>query len=510
MNASASFTSFSGMLIPILSDSAVKGSVILLLATVAVLMLRHLSAATRHLVWLLAFVVLLVLPMLSAVLPKWPVLPQWKSAQATGYVASAGKMQNFPRAEGDAASQNPPLAGLRGPVGSADVTSTPNGASKSNDILALAAVKSWRRWVTLVWAAGATVLLIRLLASHLLLRRAANRCGTIPANDELFRGVLVHASSQLGITRMIVLLLDEHRTIPLVWGVFRPRLILPAEALRNPEQLQSVLLHELAHICRCDPLVQWLVQIVCAMQWFNPLVWFAARRLNAEAERACDDVVLSGGVQASAYAEHLLQVASSLSPARWASSCSLAMARRSSLEGRLLAVLDAKLNRRALTRSQALATGMLAMAIALPIAMLHAANDKVPTAGELPLQQQETFSLESIKTTADSAELYVRQEQGAIAMVAGEGPSERVVVHEFSNSGGPVVFKVSADDRQGRWWDQMRIIRDTEGESLFPELPDQWLPRGTIVFLAAPVKRADGSLVFAEIESATGKTSPAA
>src|SRR4051794_33814888 len=119
MNASASFTSFSGMLIPILSGSAVKGSVILLLATVAVLMLRHLSAATRHLVWLLAFVVLLVLPMLSAVLPKWPVLPQWKSAQATGYVASAAKMQNLRRAEGDAASQNPPLAGLRRPVGSA-------------------------------------------------------------------------------------------------------------------------------------------------------------------------------------------------------------------------------------------------------------------------------------------------------------------------------------------------------------------------------------------------------
>ena len=61
----------------LLVDSAVKGSVLLMLAAVAALILRRDSAATRHLVWLLAIVAMLVVPMLSALLPQWRVLPKW-------------------------------------------------------------------------------------------------------------------------------------------------------------------------------------------------------------------------------------------------------------------------------------------------------------------------------------------------------------------------------------------------------------------------------------------------
>jgi hypothetical protein len=74
------------------------------------------------------------------------------------------------------------------------------------------------------------------------------------------------------------------------------------------------------------------------MYWFNPLVWVAASRLRCERERACDDVVLRGGAQASAYAAHLLDIARELQPAL-RPSAALAMARSSGLEGRLLAVL---------------------------------------------------------------------------------------------------------------------------------------------------------------------------
>ena len=113
-------------------------------------------------------------------------------------------------------------------------------------------------------------------------------------------------------------------------------------------------------------LPQWRV---LPLYWFNPLVWFAAWRLGVERERACDDLVLASGVRPSAYAGHLLEVVSQLSPARLTQSCGLAMARQSSLEGRLVAVLSCGRNRRRVTRI--LAVAAVAVAVAIPLAILR-------------------------------------------------------------------------------------------------------------------------------------------
>src|SRR5262249_14114445 len=160
---------------------------------------------------------------------------------------------------------------------------------------------------------------------------------------------------------------------PLVWGFLRCRLMLPAAAGHwGDEQLRSVLLHELAHIKRRDPLARLLAQIACALHWINPLVWLAGWRLGVECERACDDLVLSSGVRPSATPRHLLAVVTGSSPAGWAQSGGLAMARKSSLERRLVAVLSDKLNRRGVSVSLAAIALALAAGIAVPVAMLRA------------------------------------------------------------------------------------------------------------------------------------------
>src|SRR5437762_3541320 len=61
----------------LLVDSAIKGTALLVLAAIAAMILRRDSSATRHLVWLLAIVAMLVVPVLSAMLPQWRVLPGW-------------------------------------------------------------------------------------------------------------------------------------------------------------------------------------------------------------------------------------------------------------------------------------------------------------------------------------------------------------------------------------------------------------------------------------------------
>jgi beta-lactamase regulating signal transducer with metallopeptidase domain len=372
-----------GALMPLVFDSALKGTALLVIATLCTLLLHRASAATRHLVWFAAIVALLVVPVLSSMLPQWRVLPGW------------AVVRPLPAASGEVRDQKLPADAARGP-GAVDLApltgSLPDNAPPSPEgsvppVISAPSIapdpsRTWHEWLVPVWGMGFTLLALRLLAAHLLLR-CAMRGGSIvrstpgKAEEDRLLAQLVAACGQLGIRQRVTLLLDERRTIPVVWGVFRPRLLLPAESQEwSDDQVRSVLLHELAHIQRRDTLAQWLTQIACALHWWNPLVWLAAWRLHVERERACDDLVLASGVRASTYAEHLLHVATKLSPARWTAACGLAMARSSSLEGRLLAVLSQKLNRRGTTRALAATTLAIGTLIAIPLAMLRAADER--------------------------------------------------------------------------------------------------------------------------------------
>ena len=384
----------------LLVDSAVKGTVLLALAAVAALILRRDSAATRHLVWMLAIVALLVVPLLSAMLPQWRVLPAWASHSSKLAVVNV-RPPAIARPT-DVAVELPQIAEpveVKQPSATAHQPPAAIPDSQPALVATQAApappVLSWN-WINalpLVWAIGFSVLILRLTASRWMLwnserratvvsRRVApqlaleSRSDSATAQDPIVTA-LETICSQLGIGRQVTLLIHPEKTIPVVWGILRCRLMLPAAARKwSDEQLRSVLLHELAHIKRRDTLVQLLTQIACALHWFNPLVWFAAWRLDVERERSCDDLVLASGIRPSAYAAHLLDVVTGLTPARWTQACGLAMARKSSLEDRLTAVLGKDLNRRSVSLTLAGVGLFIAVGIAVPIAMLRAADEE--------------------------------------------------------------------------------------------------------------------------------------
>ena len=97
---------------------------------------------------------------------------------------------------------------------------------------------------------------------------------------------------------------------PGVFGVLRPVLLLPEgiAARLTPEQLESVLAHELCHVRRRDNLTGVLHMIVEALFWFHPLIWWLGARLMEERERACDEEVLRLGNQPEVYAEGILKI----------------------------------------------------------------------------------------------------------------------------------------------------------------------------------------------------------
>lgn len=400
-------------------DSAIKGALLLSIAGVVAWALRRDSAATRHWVWLVAIVSLLLMPGISAVLPQWRVLPAWMTMDAVGSQPASAPMRitspniELPRARAVEHAEKSQL-----PL---DVPSELIGANPENEVsqnksvtsppatwltTSVVATGSWWNWQmasSFCWAIGFVVLFIRLAIARALLWRT-ERSATV-ACDVSTTGLQDHAevvaafreaADQLGIKQPVTLLIHAEKSIPVVWGILRPRLLLPAIAGQwSDEQLRSVLLHELAHIKRRDALSQLLAQAACALHWFNPLVWLAVWRLHVERERACDDLVLASGVRASAYAEHLLNVATRLTSSPWTQACGLAMARSSSLHGRITAVLNAKQNRRKLTTVLLVSSMVITIAFVIPIAMMSAASEPVAltsnndqidekTAGEKP------------------------------------------------------------------------------------------------------------------------------
>src|SRR6185295_9790748 len=105
--------------------------------------------------------------------------------------------------------------------------------------------------------------------------------------------------------------------------------------------------------------------------WFHPLAWSLDRAARSECEQACDDLVLDAGTRPSEYADHLLGIARLLPRRDPFGAVTLAMSRRSQLEGRLLSILHPHARRDAVSRRAVLFSALVAMLFVVPVAALR-------------------------------------------------------------------------------------------------------------------------------------------
>src|SRR6185503_10489921 len=317
----------------------------------ATVLLKRSSAALRHLVWALAFVGLLALPIASAVMPDWS-LAAWPRLDVP--VAFKAHLAETPRAAIPPAPTPATTTSTAAPPLAADVP------------VRFRLTPDWTLFVVPVWLAGASLVLMALVLG--LARLAWLRRTSRPVRDGAWIALAAELARALGIRRPVRLLQSAGPAMPMTWGVVRPVILLPADADAWPiERRRDVLLHELAHVQRGDFLTQLVARVACAAYWFHPLAWLAAGRLLVERERACDDHVLRAGAKPSAYASHLLEIARALRAARATSLASVAMARPAQLATRLLDVLDAKRRREVVARRVAVPAWIAAAVIVIPL-----------------------------------------------------------------------------------------------------------------------------------------------
>lgn len=342
-------------MIAILVAAFVKGTVVLLLAAGACVLLKRSTAALRHLVWALAFVGLLALPVASAIMPDW-------------------RLTAWPRLDVPVTFDAHQM-----PIRTVDPHATPNrvvAAPRSVAPPAPSAAAAPVRWelqtdwtalVIPVWLGGMLLVLGALAVG--LTRIAWVGRTAHPLDDADWVALAAELARGLGLRRPVRLLQSAGPAMPMTWGVRHPVILLPADANAWPdERRRDVLLHELAHVTRQDFLTQLVARLACAAYWFNPLAWLAAGRLQVERERACDDHVLRAGAKPSAYASHLLEIARALRAAPVTALASVAMARPAQLATRLLDVLDTTRPRDVVARRVAVPAWLAAAAVVLPLA----------------------------------------------------------------------------------------------------------------------------------------------
>jgi beta-lactamase regulating signal transducer with metallopeptidase domain len=152
--------------------------------------------------------------------------------------------------------------------------------------------RDWKLIVASIWAAGLVVCLTRLALNALRLSRKLRRMPVL-ADAELL-SALRGAAATLGVRRLPEVRLAPDDCPPALVGALRPRLLLSRAVLASlsPAALRLVLLHELEHLKRRDVLANWLLAVIAAAHWFNPLLWLCFRRMRADRELACDEQVL--------------------------------------------------------------------------------------------------------------------------------------------------------------------------------------------------------------------------
>ena len=492
MNARLSAVLFgsaaAGVALLALLDAAAKGFVLLAVACAVALAMRRAAASARHLVWLAALACALVLPVCSWALPGWRVLPAWMRWET---VQTAVPSQNG--TDGTHRTYAlPPVASAPSVPFVASVPSAPSIARPAPRNFRISASA-----LLAIWAAGSALLLAPLVWSVFALARVSRRASTGKGHVAVQVAAI---ADELGLRRSIRILLGDADAMPMVWGIFRAHLLLPSSAADWPEaRLRSVLLHELAHLRRRDPLALLVAQLALALHWFNPLAWFAVHRLRAEQERACDDFVLRHGIRPSEYATDLLAVATGLRAQSFAAAA-LTMAHPARLEGRIVGILDAARNRATLTRWLIASTVLLATAIALPLAMLRAAEEKTPAiANEKP---------HIISASIVDQQLNLEISTGPVPLLfrIGGVRTEGRFTHRVSEN-AQRSLRITVTPDPGSIWERLEIRCLGRAPYRLPLLRPGFLPEGEWAWRAT-VTRDEGRFTFADVVLADGRKLP--
>jgi beta-lactamase regulating signal transducer with metallopeptidase domain len=271
-------------------------------------------------------------------------------------------------------------------------------ASRSTDRLQallpfMHAVAGWLPWL---WLCGTP--LIAALFGTGIIGTVRLRLGSRIVPDAAVHDLFARLQQALRISRKVTLTVSDQVASPLVIGVLRPMIVLPPSMLIGlpPEQIEMILLHELAHVRRWDNFFNLVQRVIEAALFYHPAVWWTSRWVRLEREHCCDAVVLSQGRDPQAYAETLASLAlPELSP-----QYAVAAMANHQLVSRIRHILNVEEQGMRLTRSPFAWSGVLLLVAGGALAFGHLAGAQ-ERSGDPPRADQPAASSDSDTYSAD-------------------------------------------------------------------------------------------------------------
>lgn len=246
---------------------------------------RTSNATTKHAIWTIALVASVVVPLVSAV----PVL---RPVQHT--------VNNF-------------TIPYTGPIKTTGAHLLPPSHRSTQSVLPTIAraqftiPQTLAFWIAGLWIVAALAILVRLAFSFFYLERLKHDALPFPVDR---RDVLARWEQADKGQRDVRICVTSETSVPIAVGIFDAMILLPAELVDelDANDLDRVLLHELAHVRRSDDWVNLFERITLALLFFSPGIYFIARQMDLEREVACDDWVLEKAAENVPYARCLARI----------------------------------------------------------------------------------------------------------------------------------------------------------------------------------------------------------
>ncbi len=168
----------------------------------------------------------------------------------------------------------------------------PYSNAQFQNLFSLSFFDKFLPWLTVFYFVGIAWFALKMMLSYFQTIRL--RTEGLTEMDAAFMDQLWSLARRMDISKPVYAFVSLHVASPVMIGFFRPMILLPIAAINNlsPEQMEAVLLHELAHIRRNDYFVNLLQTVMDILLFFNPFAYQISKSIRNEREKCCDEMAL--------------------------------------------------------------------------------------------------------------------------------------------------------------------------------------------------------------------------